>query len=72
MVDTFGTARIPETKISEIISKVFDLSPRGIINHLDLIKPRYTPTAAYGHFGREENGFTWEKLDRVKEIQDLI
>ena len=72
MVDTFGTGKIPEEKISQIISKVFDLSPRGIIDHLDLLKPRYTPTAAYGHFGREENGFTWEKLDKVSEIQQLL
>jgi S-adenosylmethionine synthetase len=72
MVDTFGTGKIPESRISQIISKVFDLSPRGIISHLDLLKPRYTATAAYGHFGREEDGFTWEKLDKVSEIQQLV
>jgi S-adenosylmethionine synthetase len=69
MVDTFGTATISEKKITKIISKVFDLSPRGIINTLDLLKPRFKTTAAYGHFGREEKEFTWEKTDKVGEIQ---
>lgn len=69
MVDTFGTATISEKKIAEIISKVFDLSPRGIINTLDLLKPRFKKTAAYGHFGREEKEFTWERTDKVEEIQ---
>ena len=63
---------IPEDKISHIISKVFDLSPRGIISHLDLLKPRYMATAAYGHFGREDDGFTWEKLDKVSDIHQLV
>ena len=72
MVDSFGTSDIPEPKISSIVSKVFDLSPRGIIDHLDLLKPRYAQTAAYGHFGREEDDFTWEKLDKVSEIKDLM
>jgi S-adenosylmethionine synthetase len=69
MVDTFGTATISEKKITKIISKVFDLSPRGIVNTLDLLKPRFKTTAAYGHFGREEKEFTWEKTDKVGEIQ---
>jgi len=72
MVDAFGTAKIPEERIEQIISKVFDLSPRGIVRQLDLLKPRYQATAAYGHFGREENGFSWESLDKVEEIRSLI
>ncbi len=72
MVDTFGTGVMPETEISKIISRVFDLSPRGIIAGLDLLKPLYKATAAYGHFGREENGFNWEKLDKVEEIRKLM
>jgi S-adenosylmethionine synthetase len=72
MVDTFGTAKIPEERIEQIIGKVFDLSPRGIIRQLDLLKPRYQATAAYGHFGRQENGFSWESLDKVEEIRSLF
>jgi S-adenosylmethionine synthetase len=69
MVDTFRTGKMPEENIKHIIKQVFDLSPRGIISSLDLLKPRYRETAAYGHFGRIENGFTWEKLDKVEEIK---
>ncbi|GAB4341134.1 MAG: methionine adenosyltransferase [Calditrichia bacterium] len=72
MADTFRTGKIDEQKIVEIIRKVFDLTPRGIIQHLDLLKPRYRKTAAYGHFGREEDGFTWEKLDKVEEIKKYL
>ncbi len=63
-VETFGTGKIPNSKIEALIKKHFDLTPRGIINHLDLLKPIYRKTASYGHFGREEEGFTWEKLDK--------
>jgi S-adenosylmethionine synthetase len=72
MVDTFRTGIMPEEKIVDIVGKVFDLSPRGIISGLDLLKPRFEDTSAYGHFGREENGFTWEKLDKVSEIRKLM
>jgi len=64
-VDTFGTGRIPEERIADIIRKNFDLTPGGIIKMLDLRRPIYKKTAAYGHFGREEEGFTWEKTDRA-------
>ena len=70
MVDTFGTATAPEEKIESAVSKVFDLSPSGIISSLDLKKPIYQETAAYGHFGRDI--FSWEKTDKVKELQNLI
>ncbi|HFE64078.1 MAG TPA: methionine adenosyltransferase [Caldithrix sp.] len=72
MVDTFRTGNIPQEKIVAIIREVFNLTPRGIIKKLDLLKPRFQPTAAYGHFGREENGFTWEILDRVEDIKKLM
>jgi len=63
LVDTFGTAVITEEKISELISKHFDLRPAAIIKTLDLRRPIYKKTAAYGHFGREDADFTWEKTD---------
>jgi len=67
-VDTFGAARVPEEKLLKIIPKIFDLSPGGIIKQLNLLKPIYRKTACYGHFGREEPEFTWEKKDKVKEL----
>ncbi|RMH77730.1 MAG: methionine adenosyltransferase [Calditrichaeota bacterium] len=72
MVESFGTARMAEEKIVEIIQRIFDLRPRAIIEQLDLLKPRYRKTAAYGHFGRNEEGFTWERLDKVEEIRSLL
>jgi S-adenosylmethionine synthetase len=74
-VDTFGTNTVPETAILNAITKVFDLTPKGIISALDLRKPIYSPTSSYGHFGRtpRKNGkgtlFTWERLDRVGELR---
>ena len=74
-VDTFGTNTVPETAIMRAIRKVFDLTPKGIITALDLRKPIYSATSAYGHFGREpkKNGkgtlFTWERLDRVSDLR---
>jgi S-adenosylmethionine synthetase len=70
-VNTFGTAKIPEEKIESIIKDVFTMKPAGIIKELDLLKPRYYPTAASGHFGRTEDSFTWEKLDKVEKIKEL-
>ncbi len=69
MVDTYGTGKIPDEKLAEIVQKVFDLSPSGIIKTLDLRRPIYQATAAYGHFGRDE--FPWEKTDRVQDIVKL-
>jgi S-adenosylmethionine synthetase len=65
MVDTFGTNRIDEVKIEEMVEKTFDMRPRMIINRLDLLRPIYKKTASYGHFGREDPDFTWEKTDMV-------
>lgn len=64
--------RITEEKLTKIILKVFDLTPGMIIHQLDLLRPIYRKTACYGHFGREEPEFTWEKKDKVKEILRLI
>ncbi|WP_449187384.1 methionine adenosyltransferase [Veillonella sp.] len=65
LVDTFGTGRIEETKIQELIKKHFDLRPAGIIEMLDLLKPHYRKTAAYGHFGRNDVDLPWERTDKA-------
>jgi len=70
MVDSFGTGIIGDEKLSEIVEAIFPLTPRGIIKHLDLLKPIYEQTAAYGHFGRNEKGFTWEKSDKADELRE--
>lgn len=70
MIDTFGTGVIPEEKISQIISEIFDLRPAGIIKMLDLRRPIYRKTAAYGHFGRNDPDFTWERLDKVELLRE--
>lgn len=72
MVDTFGSSKISEDKISNAIREVFELKPSGIIKSLDLLNPIYTETAAYGHFGRTDNGFSWEKTDKTDELLDSI
>jgi len=69
MVDTSGTGKIPSKRIAEIVREVFDLRPKAIIEQLDLLRPIYRLTAAYGHFGRELPEFTWEKTDKVAEIR---
>ena len=69
-VETFGTGKIDEARISELVSAHFDLKPRGIIEMLDLLRPIYTPTAAYGHFGREDEGFPWERTDRAAALRE--
>lgn len=69
MVETFGTGKISEEKISTLIREHFDLTPRGIITELDLLKPIYRKTAAYGHFGREGEGFAWEETDKANLLK---
>lgn len=69
MVDTHGTAIVEEKKIESCVKELFDLTPKGIIESLDLLRPIYRRTAAYGHFGREEEGFTWEITNRVEDIK---
>ncbi len=73
-VDTYGTGRCDEEKLEARLQEVMNLSPRGIREHLDLNKPIYARTAAYGHFGREpdaDGGFSWEKTDLVDQLKDL-
>ena len=72
MVETFGTGRVPDEKLIEITSKVFDFTPAGIIETLQLLRPIYRKTACYGHFGRLDNDFTWEKTDRVKDLLQMV
>jgi S-adenosylmethionine synthetase len=69
MADTFGTGVIPDSQITELIRANFKLTPKGIIETLDLRRPIYRPTAAYGHFGRTGPGFTWEKTDKADAIR---
>ncbi|MBE5063869.1 methionine adenosyltransferase [Lachnospiraceae bacterium DSM 108991] len=71
-VDTMGTGKISDTKIEKIISKEFDLSPDGIINYLDLKRPIYSQTSAYGHFGRDDLNLPWEKLDKVDLLKKYL
>ncbi|WP_456323219.1 methionine adenosyltransferase [Hydrogenimonas sp.] len=72
MVDTHGTGKVAEEMIEKSILELFDLSPKGIIDSLDLLRPIYRKTAAYGHFGRELPEFTWEKTDQVERIRSLL
>ncbi|MBP5274133.1 MAG: methionine adenosyltransferase [Abditibacteriota bacterium] len=71
-VETFGTGKADDETIAGIIRKVFDLTPAGIIKTLDLQRPIYRKTAAYGHFGRNDDDFTWEKTDKAEEIKSLL
>ncbi len=69
MVDTFGTGKISNEKLTELVLRHFDLRPKGIVNMLDLLRPIYEKTAAYGHFGREEPEFTWEGIDKAAALR---
>ena len=69
-VESFGTAKIPDEKIVALIREHFELKPKGLISMLDLLRPIYRNTAAYGHFGREESGFTWEKTDKAETLRE--
>ncbi len=72
MVNAHGTAVVDEAKIEACVKELFDLTPKGIIDTLDLLRPIYRKTAAYGHFGREEPEFTWEKTDKVDVIREYL
>jgi len=72
MVDSHGTSNIDESKVEACVKELFDLSPAGIIKELDLLRPIYKKTAAYGHFGREDMGFTWEETNRVEDIKKYL
>jgi S-adenosylmethionine synthetase len=71
-VETFGTETVPVQKIQDAVTTVFDLRPAAIIRDLDLKRPIYQATAAYGHFGRELPNFTWEKTNRIAELQAAV
>ncbi|MGD2149942.1 MAG: methionine adenosyltransferase domain-containing protein, partial [Desulfobacterales bacterium] len=70
MVDLMGTGVIPKYRVKEIINEIFDLRPAAIIEYLDLLRPIYRKTSAYGHFGRNEPEFTWEKTNMVDVIRE--
>ena len=72
MADTFGTSKVGEEELVKVINTIFDLKPKSIIKTLDLLKPIYRKTACYGHFGRQGPEFTWEKLDKVKDLQQAF
>ena len=74
-VDSHGTGKIDEAKLEKVLGEVMDLTPRGIRKHLDLNKPIYARTSAYGHFGREpdnEGGFSWEKTDLADQLKSAM
>ena len=71
-VNTYGTGRIPDNELEKIVMQEIDMTPRGIIKRLDLLRPIYRKTAAYGHFGRNDKDFTWERLDLVKTLQQAV
>jgi len=74
LVETFGTGKVSDDKITDAVKKVFNLKPAAIIEALDLLKPRYEPTSSYGHFGRttDLNTFTWEKTDKVEALREAV
>lgn len=69
-VETFGTGKVGESRLEQLIREHFDLRPKGLIAQLNLLRPIYAPTAAYGHFGRTGEGFTWEKTDKAEVLRD--
>jgi S-adenosylmethionine synthetase len=69
-IETFGTGKVGEDRLVEIVRSIFDLRPKGLIAQLNLLQPIYQPTAAYGHFGRTEDTFTWERTDKVDALRD--
>ena len=71
-VNTFETGKVPEQRLEQLIRKHFELTPRGMIKMLDLLRPIYRKTAAYGHFGREEEEFTWERTDKAKDLKKEV
>jgi S-adenosylmethionine synthetase len=69
MVDTYGTGSVEDSKLADCVREVFPVRPADLIRELDLLHPIYQKTAAYGHFGREDDGFSWERTDRVDEVK---
>ncbi len=71
LVDTFGTEKVEVEKITKVVNEIFDMKPKALIERLDLLRPIYGPTSAYGHFGRDaKNGFfPWEELSKLEELK---
>jgi S-adenosylmethionine synthetase len=72
MIETYGTGKVSDEKLEKAVRKVFPLIPKGIIESLDLRRPIYRQTACYGHFGRKEKDFTWEKTDRIEALKKVV
>ena len=72
MVETYGTGKVPNADITRAIGEVFDLRPAAVRRYLDLHRPIFQKTAAYGHFGREDHDFTWERTDRVDALRAAV
>ena len=72
MVNTYGTGTVPDERITEAVKQVFDMTPKGIIEHLNLRRPIYRKTAVYGHFGRDDPDFTWERTDKAAELRKHV
>ena len=68
-INTFNTSKVSEERITEAVKKIFDFKPRAIIDHLNLKNPIFQKTASYGHFGRNDSDFTWEKTDKIEELR---
>jgi S-adenosylmethionine synthetase len=71
-VTTFGTGRLDDDQIAKLVAENFDLRPKGIVQMLNLLRPIYEKTAAYGHFGRDEPEFSWESLDKVETLKAAL
>jgi len=71
-IECFGTEKVPTDRIQDAVTQVFDLRPRAIIAALDLLRPIYSQTAAYGHFGRTEPDFSWERTDRAAALREVV
>jgi len=72
MIETYGTGKVSDEVLRQLVLEHFDLRPKGIVKMLDLLRPIYTKTAAYGHFGRDEPEFTWEATDKVEALKASI
>jgi len=72
MVETYNTEKVDRGKIESCVKELFDLRPAAIIKKLDLLRPIYRKTASYGHFGRNDRDFTWERLDRVEDVKNYL
>ena len=70
MIETFGTSRLSRERLTQLVRKNFDLTPYGLREMLDLVRPIYQKTAAYGHFGRPEKDFTWERTDKKDALRE--